>query len=113
MFGKNVSVRIPLGLQPLMIFGQDESVFNQLLLKPRQWAGPLGQRPLLPKTDRMSLMRSAIQLLETGFGVQISRIQLEETNESRRGQNYVDLDAAIEVHGQEESKRTWNNHHLS
>jgi hypothetical protein len=100
MFGGNFSICKPRGLKPLMIFGQDESVFNQFLLKPRQWVGPLGQRPLLPKKDGMSLMLSAIQSREIGFGVEISRIQMEEINETRCGQNYVDLDAAIAVHGQ-------------
>jgi hypothetical protein len=101
MFGGNFSVRKPHGLKPLMIFDQeDESVFNQFLLKPRQWVEPLGQRPILPKTDRMSLMLTEIQSRETGFGVEISRIEMEEINETRGGQNYVKLDAAIAVHGQ-------------
>jgi hypothetical protein len=100
LFGGNLNVRKPPCVKPLMIFGQDKSVFNQFPLKPRQWVGPQGQRPLLPKTDGMSLMLSAIQSRETGFGVHISRIQLEEINDSRRGQNYVDLDAALAIHGQ-------------
>lgn len=99
-FGGNLSVRMPPGVKPLMIFGQDETVFNQFLLKLRQWVGPLGQRALLPKTDGLSLMISAFQSRETGFGVEISRIQMEEINESRRGKNYVDLDAALAIHGQ-------------
>ena len=45
-------------------------------------------------------MLSAFQSRESGFGVKVSRIQLEEINEARRGQNYVDLDAALAVHGQ-------------
>ncbi len=36
VFGGNFSVRKPHGLKPLMIFGQDESVFNKFLLKPRR-----------------------------------------------------------------------------
>jgi hypothetical protein len=48
----------------------------------------------------LSLMISTIQSRETGFGVHISRIQLEEINLHRRGQNYVDTDASIAVHGQ-------------
>ena len=100
LFGGNLIVRKPPSLKPLMIFGQDKSVFNQFILKPRQWVGPLGQRPLLPKSDGMSLMLSAFQSRETGFGVQISRIQMEEINEGRQGQNYIDLDAAIAIHGQ-------------
>ena len=104
LFGGNLSVRKPPSMKPLMIFGQDESVFNQFLLKSRQWVGPQGQRPLLPKTDGMSLMLSAFQSRETGFSVHISRIQMEEINDCRRGQNYVDLDAAIAIHGQVSKK---------
>jgi hypothetical protein len=83
-----------------MIFGQDKSLFNQFLLKSRQWVGPQGQRPLLPKTDGLSLMLSAFQSRETGFGVHISRAQLDEINDTRRGHIYVDVDATIAVHGQ-------------
>ena len=100
VFGGNLSVRMPPCLKPLMIFGQDERVFNQFLLRLRQWVRPLGQRALLPKTDGLTLMISAFQSRETGFGVQISRIQMEEINETRRGKNYVDLDAALAIHGQ-------------
>jgi hypothetical protein len=100
MFGGNLSVRKPPDVKPIMIFGQDESVFNQFLLKSRQWVGPQGQRPLLPKTDGLSLMLSAFQSRETGFGVHISRAQLDEINDTRRGHIYVDVDATIAVHGQ-------------
>jgi hypothetical protein len=71
-FGGNLSVRKPPKTKPLMIFGQDESVYSQFLLGNRQWVGPQGQRPLLPKTDGLSLMVSALQSRETGFGVHIS-----------------------------------------
>jgi hypothetical protein len=36
MFKGNFSVRKPHGLKPLMIFGQDESVFNEFLQNPRR-----------------------------------------------------------------------------
>ncbi|KAI2500715.1 hypothetical protein MHU86_13743 [Fragilaria crotonensis] len=97
-FGGNLSVRKPPEEKPLMLFGQDKSVYSQYHLKSKQWVGPLGQRALLPKTDGLSLMISAIQSRETGFGVHIS--QLEEINEVRRGTNYVDVDAAMAIHGQ-------------
>ena len=100
IFGGNLSVRKPPEVKPLMIFGQDESVFNQFLLKSKQWVGPQGQRPLLPKTEGLSLMLSAFQSRETGFGAHINRIQLDEINDSRRGKNYVDIDAAMAVTGQ-------------
>jgi hypothetical protein len=103
-FGGNLSVRKPPDAKPLMIFGQDESVFNQFLLSNQQWVGPQGQRPLLPKTDGISFMVSALQSRETGFGVHISEIQFDEINEARRGRNYVDVDAAIAIHGQATKK---------
>ena len=100
LMGGNLSVRMPPGSKPLMVFGQDECVFNQYLISSRQWVGPDGQRALLPKSDGLSLMMSAFQSRETGFGMNLSRIQLDEINESRRGKNYVDVDAAMAIHGQ-------------
>jgi hypothetical protein len=61
LLGGNLSIRKPQHQKPLMIFGQDESVFNQFLLKPKQWVASLGQRALLPKTEGMSLMLSAFR----------------------------------------------------
>ena len=104
LFGGNLSVRMPEGVKPLMMFGQDESVFVQFYINSRQWVGPLGQRALLPKTDGMSLMISAMQSRETGFGVEISQMQKDEINESRRGKTYVDVEAAMAIHGQATKK---------
>jgi hypothetical protein len=103
-FGGNLSVRKPADKKPLMIFGQDESVYNQFLLGSRQWVGPKGQHPLLPKTDGLSLMVSGMQSRETGFGVSIDETQLQEINWARTGTNYVDKDAAIAIHGQTTKK---------
>lgn len=99
-FGGNLSIRKPQGVKSLMIFGQDESVYNQFLLGNRQWVAPGGQRALLPKTEGLSLMISGLQSRETGFGVSISQLQLDEINDTRRGQTYVDVDAALAIHGQ-------------
>ncbi len=65
LMGGALSVRKPESpSKPLMIFGQDKSVFNQYLLGNRQWVGPEGQRALLPKTDGLGLMLSAFQSRE-------------------------------------------------
>ena len=45
------SIRASPGSKPLMIVGQDESVFTQFLLGQRNWVGPKGERPLLPKSE--------------------------------------------------------------
>jgi hypothetical protein len=74
LIGGDLSMRKPESLaKPLMIFGQDESVFNQYLLGNRQWVGPEGQRALLPKTDGLGLMLSAFQSRETGFGLKLKQ----------------------------------------
>ncbi len=103
-FRGNLSVRKPPEEKPFMMFGKDESVYSQHHLKSKQWVGPLGQWALFPKTDGFSLMISAIQSCETGFGVHISCTLLEEINEVRRGTNYVDVDAAMAIHGQHGKK---------
>ena len=79
-FGGNLSVRKPPDMKPLMIFGQDESVYRQFLLGNRQWVGPQGQHPLLPKTDGLTLMVSALQSRETGKTLQELKIELVALN---------------------------------
>ena len=44
-------------------------------------------------------MVSGVQSRETGFGLTISALQMEEINDTRRGQTYKD-DAALAIHGQ-------------
>ena len=103
-YGGTTSVRKPLDVKPLMIFGQDESVYSQFLFGNRQWVGPQGQRALLPKTDGLGLMISAFQSRETGFGLVISQLQMDEINQTRQGKTYVDIDAAMAIHGQAAKK---------
>ena len=45
------SIRVSMEAKPIMIIGQDESVFAQYLLGSKTWVGPKGQRPLLPKSE--------------------------------------------------------------
>ena len=49
-------------------------------------------------------MLSAFQSQEIGFGLNLGRMQLDEINKSRRGKNYVDVDAAMAIHGQATEK---------
>jgi hypothetical protein len=104
LFGGNLSIRKSPDVRPLMIFGQDESAYSQFLFGNRQWVGPKGQRPLLPKTNGLSIMVSAFQSWETGFGVDIDRIQMDEINAARTGQCYADKEAAMAIKGQATKK---------
>ncbi len=42
-YGGNLSVRRPVDSKPLLIFGQDESIFNQFSFGSKQWVGLSGQ----------------------------------------------------------------------
>jgi hypothetical protein len=61
--------------------GQDKSVFHQYCLQTRQWVGPNGARPLLPKSNGYGLMVSAFQSQEFGFGMTRSKLDLKIVNE--------------------------------
>ena len=96
------SIRVSLTATPLMIIGQDESVFAQYLLGNRTWIGPSGQRPLLPKSEGDGYMLSAFVSREFGFGRVLTKEELDQVNAARQavGRNtYIDEQAAKEVLG--------------
>ena len=66
-----------------MIIGQDESVFAQYLLGSKQWVGPKGQRPLLPKSEGDGYMLSAFVSRELGFGRALTDDELLKINMAR------------------------------
>ncbi len=61
LFGENVSVRSPASSKPLIIFSQDELIFNQFSHSSKQWLGPSGQCSIMPKTAGMGIMLSCFQ----------------------------------------------------
>ena len=86
--------------RPLMIIGQDESVFAQHLLGSKTWAGPKGQRQLLPKSEEEVYMLSAFLSREFGFGKEMTDAELAKVNDEQRGtmqKTYVDTQAATEI----------------
>jgi hypothetical protein len=42
----NLSVRRPVDSKPLLIIGQEESIFNQFSFGSKQWVAPSGQRSI-------------------------------------------------------------------
>ena len=93
----SMSVRAPRGARPIMIIGQDESVFAQYLLGSKTWVGPKGQRPLLPKSEGDGYMLSAFVSREFGFGRPLTTEELTTINATRLGRQYLDTHAASEV----------------
>ena len=96
------SIRVSTSVRPHMIIGQDESVFAQYLLSSKQWIGPKGQVPLLPKTEGDGYMLSAFVSREFGFGRQMTDNELQTVNMARQTTafgTYTDTAAAMEILG--------------
>ena len=94
------SVRVPSqNAKPIMIIGQDESMFAQYLLGSKTWVGPKGQRPLLPKSEGDGYMLSAFVSSAFGFGRELTEAELVRINRERRGvdKTYTDTVAAMEI----------------
>jgi hypothetical protein len=92
------SIRVSMQAKPIMIIGQDESVFAQYLLGSKAWVGPKGQRPLLPKSEGEGYMLSAFVSRELGFGRKMTGDESTKINNERRiGKTYKDIQAATEI----------------
>jgi hypothetical protein len=94
-----MSIRVPLRAKPIMIIGQDESVFAQYLLGSKTWVRPKGQRPLLPKSEGEGYMLSAFVSRELGFGRVLTgdELLIKINNERQIGKTYIDIQAATEI----------------
>ena len=78
--GGDLSVRKPPNTRPVIVIGQDESVFKQYSFSSKSWVNPNGERKLLPKSDGYSLMISAYCSRVFGFGLKVTNEQLKEIN---------------------------------
>jgi len=92
-----MSVWAPHNSLPLIIIGQDESVFSQFLLTSKMWMGPHQEVPLLPRSEGDGQTISAMQSRDLGFGLQIHDDQLAQINEWPKKQNYLNTTAATEI----------------
>ena len=57
-FGRGISVRAEQGKKAIIVFGQDEAIYNQNTTNIMQWVGLNGKRPLLSKNNGMGKMVS-------------------------------------------------------
>lgn len=107
--GACLSCRRPADKKPIIVFGQDESIFKQFAFHSSVWYGTEGQQVLLPKDDGLGIMISAFQSREFGFGFHdISDDDLDKINKYREkpeNEKYKDQDAAKEVLGVEDGKK--------
>ena len=87
-FGGLLSVRMPEGVLPVIVLGQDEAIFKQFLSWWKAWSGPGGLKALWPKDDGLAVMISAIVSRKLGFGVEWSSDLQKEFNQFREVKEY-------------------------
>jgi len=99
---KNMSIQVQPTTRPLIILGQDESVFKQFSFSKKCWVGPGGVTQLLPKSEGYSRMISAFVSRDFGVGILLSKEELEEVNKRRMSQQwseYISVESAKNVYG--------------
>ena len=96
-FGANLSVRKKENEKPIIMISQDECIFKQFLFSHRHWCLPDGTTPPMPKEEGQGVMLSSFVSREFGYGMQLSSAQLSHVNEYRKGQHYLDKEAAMEI----------------
>jgi hypothetical protein len=87
-------------VRPMMIIGQDESVFAQYLLGAKTWVGPKGQRPLVQRAEGDGYMFYAFVSRGFGFGRLLTEDELAKITSKRQtnGATYDDTQhTAMEV----------------
>ena len=92
--GGNLSVRKRSDEKPVLLLGQDESIFKQYQINNKSWTLPDGTTDLVPKSDGAGIMLSSFTSREFGYGMKITPQQLRRINEVRKGKYYSDSDSA-------------------
>ena len=85
---KKISVKNPSRPRPLMIIGQDETVFKQYLFSRNCWVGPGGGIQLLPKSIGYSRMISGFASCSFGVSLHLIQNDLNEVNGQRIGSQW-------------------------
>jgi hypothetical protein len=71
-FGGDLSIRFPMGVKSLIIFGHDEYIFKQFSRTGKQWYIPNTETYIVPKDKGIGIMILAFQSREFGFGMHLS-----------------------------------------
>ena len=98
-FGGNLSVRRDVDKKPLMIIGQDESTYNQLVFSSKYWRGSKGLNFITPKNSGEIMMISGYQCREFGLGLGdlLTPEILLKINENRKNTSYLSKKDAMLV----------------
>ena len=94
-------------IRPILMIGQDESVYKQYSFSRKCWFGPDGETKLLPKSDGYSRMVSAFVSRDFGLGIKLSKDELKQVNERRMSNEwgfYLSKNEAKNVYGSTKKK---------
>ena len=98
--GGDHSVRMPKGSRPILLIGQDESVYKQFQFSSRAWKGPTGENTLLPTSDGYSKMVSCYIGRSFGMGLYVSDGKLHQINAWRQhSKKYLSEESAKNIYG--------------
>ena len=109
MWGGNLSVRMEVGTQPVVLLGHDECIFKQYQFTNKSWVADNKARPIIPKDEGAGLMISAFQGREFGFGRPMSEEDFKRVNDKRKGESYLDEEAAKLKRGKKEKDALTSN----
>ena len=101
-YEKNLSIQQNPSTRPIMMVGQDKSVFKQYSFGHKCWVGPGGETQLLPKSDGYSQMVSGFISRDFGVGLHLNNKELKKVSEQRISDewcHYLSADEAMTVHG--------------
>ena len=102
--GGKLSVRFPEGKKELVMLGHDECIFKQYHFTNKLWVRNDNTRPILPQDKGAGLMISAFQCCEFGFGHPLTKEELEQVNQKRVGETYMEEDAVMLNQGKKEKE---------
>jgi hypothetical protein len=93
-YGGDLSVRLRIGEHPVLLVGQDESIFHQYIFSKKQWRGPNGKAFLMPKSEGEMYMASGFTAREFGLGLEsrLTPAMRTEINESHRRKKILHVD---------------------
>ena len=79
--------------------GQDKTKMSQLTTNSKHWVSYTGASEIQPKSEGLALMILGFVSRSFGLGQNLSKTELAEINAKRKGQDYIEKEAAYAVHG--------------
>ena len=83
-WGGRLSVRLPVGIKPVILIGHNECIFKQYKFKKWSWVADNMLQPIIPKDEDTGLMIIAFISREFGFGCSLTAEELNQVNKKEK-----------------------------